>query len=366
MTDVQVLQIAQCVIATIATICMVGLGFLYRPGRATTLWSLTFILAMATSYTDVVATILGSDTLRRAALGLLLCAPGLIWAGLRAYRGARAHSWIALLAGIAGAIALATLSDTAYPWGVRAAYAVSAVFAALTTLELVRRPERGGGTSFPLSLFSLLFVAVGITTASAGALTTYETDLASLRLVNGFGMLAYITCALVTLLFLARGGAVDASRGVFPEVAAERLRRAQAAGERSWALLYVRVDDAADLRAVRGDAGYAAVLAAVHDDICEAFPTEADIGRVALDAYAVLVAQPPTVLRERVRTLLRTIAAPEPTQDVSVSASVGWAGVAEQGYALDDLLSAARTSASAAAGAGGDRWERAVGRTAGD
>lgn len=357
------LELAQVVVATVATICMIGLGFLYRPNRATALWSLTFVVVMVCSYAAMVAHSLDIETLRVAAMGVLLGGPVLIWSGLRAHRGARAHSWIALVVALGAAITLWQLVGTdAYPWAFRLVFAVTAVFAGLAIVELARRPERAAGTSFPLTIFSLAVVAVAIVSLAAGLVSTGDPaeSLTFLRTVNSLGMLAYLICALVTLLFIARDGQLAPSGSAFHAVAADRLHRAQRAGERSWALVYAQLDDAEDLRAISGDAGFAAIVARLRADVVEIFPTEADIGQVGPAAFAVLVAQPSTVIRDRVRSLLRTVAAPQDAVRVGTSASIGWAGVAELGYDVDVLLAAAREAAGRAAAAGGDRWERAV------
>lgn len=138
------------------------------------------------------------------------------------------------------------------------------------------------------------------------------------------------------------------------------VTRAQRAGERSWALVYAQIDDADDLRTVTGDAGFTSIVERLRSDVVEIFPTEADIGWFAPAGVAVLVAQPSTVLRERVRSLLRAFATSGAGVRVGTSASVGWAGVAEFGYDVETLLAAARGAAERAAEAGGDRWERAV------
>lgn len=358
------LELAQVVVATVATICMIALGFLYRPSLASALWSLTFVVVMVTSYAAMVGMQVSDEPLRVAAMGVLLATPALLWSGLRAHRGARSHAWIAVVLAVIAAVTMTLLiGSDVYAWAFRVAFAASASFSGLTLVELVRRPERGGGTSAPLAAFSLVVVAVGAISLVAGLVTgdTSPESLAFLRTVNSLGLLAYIVCALITLLFLTRGNSPASTGSVFRDVASDRLSRAQRAGERSWALVYVQLDDADDLRAVSGDAGFTAIVARLRADIEELFPTEADIGRVGVAAFAILVAQPSTVVRERVRGLLRAVAAPHDVVQVGTSASLGWAGVAEFGYDVDALLDAAQAAADRAAAAGGDRWERALG-----
>ncbi|GEB95750.1 hypothetical protein PFZ49_00845 [Microbacterium lacticum] len=177
----------------------------------------------------------------------------------------------------------------------------------------------------PLAVFSLVVAAVGAVSIVTGLVAPGDPDqsLEAIRTINTLGMLAYLVCALVTLLFIARGGSATAAGSTFRAVAADRLARAQRAGERSWALVYAQIDDAEDLRTVTGDAGFAAIADRLRDDVTEIFPTEADIGWFAPAGVAVLVAQPSTVLRERVRTLLRAFAATGVGVRVGTSASVG-------------------------------------------
>lgn len=357
------LELAQVVVATVATICMIGLGFLYGPSRASAIWSLVFVLVMVCSYAAMVASESGLETLRVIAMAVLLTSPGLIWSGLRADRGAPPLEWIAAVTAVVAAFVLpALIGSEAYPWAFRIAFAVTGTFAGLTLAELVRRPERAGSTSMPLAVFSFVVVIVAVASIIGGIFSDGGGDsLDFLRTVNSLGMLAYIVCALVTLLFIVRGGRADGAGNTFAATATDRLDRAQRAGERSWALLYVRIDDAGDVRTVTGDGGFAALTDRLRADTVEIFPTEADIGRMEPAALAVLIAQPSTVIRERVRTLLRAVAAPHDAVQVGTSASIGWAGVAEFGYELDALLVAARSAADRAAAAGGDRWERALG-----
>lgn len=361
------IEIAHVAMSTIGTIVMVGLGFLYRPDRASFLWSLAFIMSMLSAYGEVAAAASSIEPLRWASLGLGLGAPVLIWAGLRADRGASAGvGWLALVVSAGSAILLVATGPTdVYGWAFRIAYAVAAAFAGLTLVELFRRPERGGGTSSPLALFSIVFVGVAAVSLITGF---FSPSLDMLRDVNELGLLVYIVCALITLLFIVRGGAISralagvtAAPEVFLETVSDRLSRAQKSGERSWTMLVVHLDDAADLRTATGEAGFAVVCARLRDDIQEIFPTEADIGRLDASSFAVLLARPSSVVRENVRTLLRAAATPpnDPATEVQCSASVGWVSVAELGYDARVLLTAASDAAATASAAGGDRWERA-------
>ncbi|PZU49089.1 MAG: hypothetical protein DI566_01865 [Microbacterium sp.] len=356
------LELAQVVVSSVATICMIGLGFLYRPSRASALWSLTFVVTMIATYVAMTGASTEIGSLSRITLGVLLAVPALIWSGLRAHRGARPHEWIAVAAAIAISTTLVLLDGTdAYAWAFRLAFTGTAAFCALALVELLRRPERAGGTSMPLAVFSLLVIATALVGVVAGLLNPGNPaeSLAFVRDVNSLGMLAYVVCALVSLLFITRGDGGQTSGAAFRDIATDRLARAQRVGERSWALVYVQLDDADDLRVVSGEAGFAAICDRLQTDLVELFPTEADIGRMSASSFAVLVAQPATVVRDRVRTLLRTVAQPHDSVRVGTSASAGWAGVSELGYDLDVLLGGAHAAADRAAAAGGDRWERA-------
>lgn len=360
------IELAHVALATVGTIVMVGLGFLYRPDRATVLWSLAFIVSMLSAYAQMTAAAAGLDAVRLAAMGLGLGAPALVWAGLRVERGKSAVvGWLAVVVGGAAGVILPLAAPTeAYDWTFRLAYAVSAAFAGLTLAELLRRPERGGGTSFPLAMFSIVFVGVAAVSVVAGFFSP-SLDLADDITMLGF--LIYTVCALITLLFIVRGGAItralaggSGTPSVFRRIAADRLARAQTSGERSWTMLVVRLDDAADLRTATGEAGFAVLCARLQDDVREIFPTEADIGRLDASTFAVLLARPSAVVRENVRTLLRAVSSPgaRGSDAVQASASVGWVSVAELGYDADVLLAAASDAAAAATAAGGDRWER--------
>lgn len=360
------IELAHVAVTTVGTIIMVGLGFLYRPDRATVLWSLAFIVAMVSAYGQMAAAAADVEALRLASMGMGLGAPALIWAGLRVERGASAIvAWLAVVVGIGSAVLLvATGMTDAYDWAFRIAYAVAAVFAGLTLVELLRRPERGGGTSFPLALFSVVFVAVAAASLAAGF---FLPALDLLRDVNMLGLLIYVICALISLLFIVRGGDITralargtGAPGAFLQTAADRLSRAQRSGERSWTMLVIRLDDAADLRTASGEAGFAVLCARLDADVQEIFPTEADIGRLDASTFAVLLARPSAVVRENLRTLLRAVSTPqrENTVGVQCSVSVGWVSVAELGYDAGVLLDAASNATSAASAAGGDRWER--------
>lgn len=360
-----VLGSAQVLVATIATFCMIGLGFLYRPSRASAIWSIAFVVVLIGSSAESVAVARGIDLLRAGSTGVLLSTTAFVWSGLRAYRGAPSLVAIPSATAIAGAVILPlTLGGPAYPWTFRVLFGLMGLYAALTVVETFRGggATHANGASVPLAAFSVIVSAVTVVSLAIGFSALPESDGPAdlLSTLNALGLLAYTVCALVTLLFLTRGDSLPSLRTAFHAVASDRLLRAQASGERSWSLIVIRLDDADELRTVAGDAGFAAIADRLHADIVEIFPTEADIGRLDAACFAVLVAQPATVVRERVRTLLRAVATPVLAVQTSASASIGWATVAENGYEFDAMLAAARTAADRAAAAGGDRWERAL------
>ena len=114
-------------LAFIATVCMIGLGFLYRPSRATAVWSFAFVLVMLTSYAAMIAWANDLVPLRLVSMGVPLAAPALLWSGLRAQRGAPAHEWFAVLVAAVSVTALLAANGTdAYVWAFRLAFAASA------------------------------------------------------------------------------------------------------------------------------------------------------------------------------------------------------------------------------------------------
>ena len=352
------LDLAQVVVATVATIRMIGVGFVHRPSRATAVWSLAFVIVMITAHATMISWSNDATTLRLISMGTLLSAPTLLWSGLRAHRGAPGYEWLAAVVAVGASLALVASAGTdAYVWAFRLSFGATAVFAALTFVELLRRPERAGGASMPLAAFSLLVAAIAAVSIATGLAAPGDPaeSLEFLRTVNSLGMLAYIVCALVTLLFIARETRARAAGRD-----SRSSRRIGSPAPSARALVYAQIDDADDLRTVTGDAGFTSIVERLRSDVVEIFPTEADIGWFAPAGVAVLVAQPSIVLRERVRSLLRAFATSGAGVRVGTSASVGWAGVAEFGYDVETLLAAARGAAERAAEAGGDRWERAV------
>ncbi|GGH39817.1 diguanylate cyclase domain-containing protein [Microbacterium album] len=360
--------IAQITVTTLAAIMMIGLGFLPRPSRATLMWSLAFSLALLSTSLTVTATGLELETLRRASLGVLFSSQVLVWAGLRAWRGAPSMGWVVLPVGAAAALALTSAGDGAgFSVVFRIVFLGIGVFPALTLLELARIPEGGHRMLRPLRVASIAFALIALVSAATIFLfpASGPEDLVLTHSVNWIGLLVNAVCTLVSLLWLAQG-ATPGRRDVptrwahFSTLGADRLTRAREREERSWSLLSIRLDDIPDLRDACGEAGFGELSDSFESCVRRAFPADADIGRRGDGWMVVLAPRTTEVLREQVRELLVTVTALGPAAGATVplSASVGWASVSAAGYDLSDLLRSADDALGVAAAHGGDRWER--------
>lgn len=361
------LGIAQATIATLGTAMIIGLGFLQRPSRASLLWSLAFVLAMVSTWITLAGEALGNEPVRRIGLGFMLGAPALIWSGFRARRRAPALPWTAAVLSVVSAVVLVLAGDSEmYSLVFRAVFFGAAVFAGLTLQEIRRSADRDDRLVIPLALVSIAFVVLGSLTLVSGLFFPLgNTDaLGLVRLLNSLGMLIYLVCATVTLLFFTSVSPVGvhtaASWPQFTVTATDRLRRAREGGETSWAVLVVRIDDREDVRAAAGETTFARIIERFERTVRASFPAEADIGREGRGRMVVLVARPGPVLREHVRTLLREITEvhAEPQIAVRLSASVGWAPADVVGYDFDTLLRVAQEASEEASEQGGDRWQR--------
>jgi hypothetical protein len=361
-------------LATLTTMIMLGLGFLYRPRRATLLWSLMFILVMLSAYGGIVAAASSLTVVADVAAGLILGAPALVWSGLRADRGAPSRAWVAPVQCGASAIALVAVHGTAVDaLTYSILYSLSALMAAMTVVELLRLPEKGAGRTLPLTAISAIlpliaaasvvtsamFLVTGMPAVDDGGQSVVLPDL------KAMGMIIYLTCAIVTLLSLAR---YPGSRGLteeidaFGDVAPDRLARAEKAGETGWSLLVVGLDDVEALRTAGGDAAFRRIVARFAADVRASFPAEADIGVDGPSRYLILIHRPDGVVRDCIRELLdrlSTVAEDQPLA-VEFSASIGWATARDIGYDLAALTDAALEAAERAHSAGGHRWERAA------
>lgn len=361
------LGLAQATVATLGTVMIIGLGFLQRPSRASLLWSLSFVLAMVATWITVAGEALGDEVVRRTGLGLMLGAPVLIWSGLRARRGVRAYPWLAGVHAVGSAAILLAISDVStFSLAFRFLFFASSVYAGLVVLEIRRSPDRHERLVIPLLLVSGAFVVLGAFTVFAGFLfpTGDGSDLVLVRILNTLGMLIYLVCAIVTLLFFSSVSPVGvhtaASWPQFTVTASDRLRRAREAGETSWALLVIRLDDPDDIRSAAGEAAFGRIAEGFDSAVRASFPAEADIGRDGRGRLVILICRPGPVLREHVRSTLRAVTEMEAANQLAVqlSASVGWAPADVVGHDFDALLTAAERACQDAAARGGDRWER--------
>lgn len=363
------LGIAQATVATLGTVMIIGLGFLPRPSRASLLWALAFVLAMVSTWVTLAGEALGDEPARRAGLGFMLGAPALIWSGLRARGpGVRTFAWVAPVQAIVSAAVLVMIGDSpAYGLVFRVVFFGAAVFAALTLVELSRSPDRHERLVYPIAVVSGAFVVLAAFTLLSGVIfPATGGDLGLVRTLNSLGMLVYLVCATVSLLFFASVSPVGVQRASswpqFSVTASDRLARARSAGETSWVVLSVRMDDPDDIRVAAGESAFARIVDRFETAVRESFPAEADIGREARGRLVVLMSRPGPVVREHVRVLLRAVTEIDAAQQISVrlSASVGWAAADVVGYDFPVLLAAAQRAAEEASDLGGDRWQRLV------
>ena len=354
------------VLSTLMSMIMIGLGFLYRPRLATLLWSLMFLQVTLSAYGTVVADAASLHRLADASAGFALGAPALMWSGLRADRGRTSLPWLGPVLGIAAGLAYAFTDGTdPHTLVFSVAYLVSAAFAGLSALELMNREERSRGRLLPLTIASatLPLIAVASLIAAIVTLSAHPTAPA-LPDLKAIGLLAYLTCAIVTLLSLARSpdaSGLEEPTDPFPAVAADRLARARDSGETGWSVLSVSLDDTDALRVAGGEVAFRRILERFHANVRAAFPADADIGSDGPAGYLVLISRPDGVIRDCLRDLLERVSTVTPDQPLAVefSTSVGWARVADNGYDLALLTAAAHQAMERAQRAGGQRWERA-------
>ncbi|MCR2793506.1 hypothetical protein NQ156_10580 [Microbacterium sp. zg.Y625] len=356
-------------LSTVNTAVMIGLGFFRRPSRASAIWSIAFILAMVTSYGWVAADVTGSPTLRAGCAGGLLGATLLVWSGVRAWRGKR--PFVGVAAGVTAVFCIAlplAAGNDVFGLVFRVVFAVGAAFAALTLAELVKIGPHLRHETMPLALASSGFILFGtlsvVDAVLQGPPAAGSDGLDLIRNLNSMGSIVYGTAALITVLLLTREGAptqrAPKTASPFRAVAEDRLRRAEALGDKWWCLLDIRLDDPVDLREAFSATDFARVADRFARDVRAVLPADADI--VSQDAahITVLLPRPEGAVRQLLSRLLDRVATPDPAQPIAVrvSASIGWAGVDVVGYDLDELLAAARLAGAEAQRSGGDRWER--------
>jgi len=358
-------------LSTLMAMIMIGLGFLYRPNAATLLWSLMFVLVTLSAYGTVVANAASIHLLGDAAAGLAFGAPALVWSGLRAARGVRPYAWFGPIQGLLSAAAYpATDGMGVHSFVFSLLYLAYGIMAGLSVLELIRRPERGGGRLLPLTLASGLLPVVGIASITAVALTWEVTPGApALPDLKAISQLVYLTCALVTLLSVARyptplPPGTDEPRTSFPELVADRLERARTAEEKNWSLIAVSLDDTDTLRVAGGDVSFRQIEERFRADVRASFPADADIAADGPHAFFVLLSRPDGAVRDGIRAMLDRVATMTDDQPLAVefSASVGWAKAAECDYDAETLMDAARRARARAEASGGHRLERAQAR----
>lgn len=361
------LGLAQATVATLGAAMIIGLGFLQRPSRASLLWSLAFLLAMVSTWVSLAGAALSEEGIRRAGLGLLLGAPALIWSGLRARGPRRAYPWIAPVQSVLSAAALVAVGDSgSYGLVFRCAFFAAAVFAGLALIEIRRSPDRHERLVIPLTLVSGAFAVLGAFILISGLIFPPGPgdDLQLVRALNSLGMLVYLVCATTTLLFFTSVSTVGVQTAwswpQFTVTATDRLARARAAGETSWVMLAVRLDDPRDIGAAMGEGLFSRIVDRFEQTVRASFPAESDVGREARGHLMVLMSRPGPVIREHVRTMLRSITEMDAAQQIAVqlSASVGWAPADVVGYDFAALVAAAQRAADEASELGGDRWQR--------
>lgn len=361
------LGIAQVVVATLSTAMIIGLGLFRRPSRAALLWSLAFVIGMVGTWVTLSGESLAVEAVRRAGLGIMLGAPVLIWSGFRARRQAPAFAWLSPLHATLAAVAFVLAGDgDGYSVIFRIAFFCTAVYAGLTLLELRRSPDRYERLATPLTLASIAFVVLGVFGLVSGLVfpAPRGDELTLVRSLNSLGMLVYLVCTTVTLLFFTSVSPVGVrTASTWPQfavTATDRLARARAGGETSWVLLCIRIDDPDDIRTAAGESVFSRISDRFEETVRGAFPAEADIGRESRGNLAVLLSRPGPVVREHVRVMLRAITEIDAAEQISLhlSASVGWAPADVVGYDFPALLAAGQRAVSQASDLGGDRWER--------
>lgn len=360
------LNIEAAGLAALATILIVGLGFLRNPTRATRLWALAFVIVMLGVFGVIATTTSGIEPLQAACVGALLVGPTLLWSGVRARFGKPSLAWVALIQGVVSTGLLVLLSGGDwYELGLRVVFAVSATFAALTAAELISSPQHGLGMSLPLTMVSVLFpmFALASLVITLRSLIDGSDDIAQSHTSNLLAMVVYNFCAVVTLLHLSapdRDGRQTGGGRFRRSTLDDRLARAEERQEGSWSLLYISLDDVIDIRLAVGDAAFEIVTDRFTADVRAAFPTEADVVFRSETTAVVLVSRPEATIRANVRSMLNAVATIDPDQPLAVqlAASVGWTTTGTSGYDLDALVREASAAAVDARLAGGDRWVR--------
>lgn len=355
--------------STLATIIFISLGFLPSPSRATAIWSAGFASAMVGSYVWLGHEIFDIPALRGLGAGLVISPMALMWSGLRARRGAVRQFMplsIAFVVVMPAALLISSYSD-AYGVIFRGMFTLTAVFALLTIIELVRLGPHRRDESYPLLGVSAFFVVFAVITNINGVMVAQQTtdnvdSLQFLRSINMIGSNAYIICTLVTLLLLTTNAENirQTDRGAFERTARDRLNRAEARNDQWWSLLDIRMDDPHDIRAASSTAAFNAMSERFVHHVELALPADADVEQLSTTRIIALVPRAQGGVREILTELLQSLSVVDEHQSVPIrmSASVGWVQVPVIGYGLDDLIAAADEAVQNAQANGGDRWER--------
>ncbi|WP_127792442.1 hypothetical protein [Agromyces sp. LHK192] len=358
------------VLAALSCMLMIGLGFLYRPSLPNLLWSVMFLVVLLSSIGQLIGQATGVTWLEHASEGFTLGAAAFAWSGLRAARGVRPFAWTGPIVCLVSAVALGIIAeqtsveDPIHALADGLVYLFGAIWGAATVYELRRRPERGGGLLIPLVVISGILPVLAVAGLVVASLETVLGPIEDLIPdLTAIGEIVYVVCAMVTLLPLARDPSARPAGGSshFRNSAEDRLARAEAAGERSWSVLAISLDDADVLREAIGEDPFRHVVERLAADITAAFPADADIGTDGSSGFLVLLSRSDAAVREHVRDLLAraTTISLESTLTVEFAVSVGWADVRTTGYALDDLTAVARRARAEARASGGNRWHHA-------
>lgn len=368
------LLIAQAVITTLATMLTIGIAFLVRPGTATLYWSIAFTLAMLATYGVVAGEVSSSEALRRASLGALMGAPAFLWSGFRAAWRFRPLVWTGAVVAAGSAVTLATVDGIVwFTVAYRAVFFAASVFAALFVMDwLSAASRRSDKLLLPFGIVSIAFSVTGAATLVAGFVfpPSGGDDFALVRLVSSVGMLVYVACALIAVVGttardsgLGRVATVSTAWQQFERIAQDRLVRAARTSE-PWSVVYLALDDAADIRQTAGAPAFANLSERLVEEVRGVFPAESDVGAPAPGAVVVLVPRPDAAVRDLLRTSLERVTSLDVHGALPIrpTASAGWAPASVLGYELDALVYTAREAAALASEKGGDRWER-VGAT---
>lgn len=364
------LGIALAALTTLATVLTVGVAFLSRPSRATLYWSFTFVLASVGVYGVVAGELNEIETMRRASLGALMGAPALLWSGFRALWGLRPLVWVGAVLAIAASLLLGLVDDTArFTVAYRIVFFAASVFGALLFVDWARVSRtRANRFVLPLAVASLVFFGFGVATVFAGILSPPSggDDLALLRRISSIGMLVYVTCALVAVIATStrhsgfwRTSHVAVEWQRVESSAAATLAQAARTSE-AWSIVYLRLDDAADIRQIVGPTALVNLSRRFETQVRGILPAESDVGSPSAGTVVAVVPGPDRVVRDLLRTILDRVMQLDVYGALPVrpTASAGWAPASLLGYDFGALVLTGGEAATLAREKGGDRWER--------